>query len=227
MRISEIFESIQGEGVLAGVPSLFLRASGCNLRCAWCDTPYASWAPEGEEWTVERLAGRAAASRLRHVVITGGEPMIFADLAPLTRTLEALGKHITIETAGTIDQDVACHLMSISPKLANSTPHGIEGGRWVEMHERARLRPDVVRALMARYDYQLKFVIREEADVDEVSALVAKLGAPPERVLLMPEGVEPERLRERSVWLAEICRRTGFRYSPRLQILLYGNRRGV
>lgn len=227
MRISEIFESIQGEGVLAGVPSLFLRASGCNLRCAWCDTPYASWAPEGQEWTVERLAARAAASRLRHVVITGGEPMIFADLAPLTRTLEALGKHITIETAGTMDQDVACHLMSISPKLANSTPYGIEGGRWVEMHERARLRPDVVRGLMARYDYQLKFVIREEADVDEVSALVGQLAAPPERVLLMPEGVEPERLRERSVWLAEICRRTGFRYSPRLHIFLYGNRRGV
>lgn len=227
MRISEIFESIQGEGILAGVPSLFLRASGCNLRCAWCDTPYASWAPEGEEWTVEQLAARAAASPLRHVVITGGEPMIFADLAPLTRRLEALGKHITIETAGTVDQDVACHLMSISPKLANSTPYGIEGGRWVEMHESARLRPDVLRALMARYDYQLKFVIREEADVDEVSALAAQLGAPPERVLLMPEGVDPERLRERSVWLAGICRRTGFRYCPRLHIFLYGNRRGV
>lgn len=227
MRISEVFESIQGEGMLAGVPSLFLRASGCNLRCSWCDTPYASWAPEGEERTAEELAGLAAASRLRHVVITGGEPMIFADLAPLTRRLEELGKHITIETAGTVDQDVACHLMSISPKLANSTPYGIEGGRWVEMHERARLRPDVLRALMGRYDYQLKFVIREEADLDEVIALVDQLGAPPDRVLLMPEGIEPERLRERSVWLAGICRRTGFRYSPRLHIFLYGNRRGV
>lgn len=227
MRICEIFESIQGEGMLAGVPSLFLRASGCNLRCAWCDTPYASWAPEGEEWTADQLAGRAAASPLRHVVITGGEPMIFPDLAPLTRRLEALGKHITIETAGTVDQDAACHLMSISPKLANSTPHAVEGGRWVEMHERARLRRDVLRALMARYDYQLKFVIREEADLAEVQTLAGELGAPAERVLLMPEGVDPERLRERSVWLAEACRRTGFRYSPRLHIFLFGNRRGV
>lgn len=227
MRICEIFESIQGEGMLAGVPSLFLRASGCNLRCSWCDTPYASWAPEGEEWTADQLAARAGASQLRHVVITGGEPMIFPDLGPLTRRLEALGKHITIETAGTVDQDVACHLMSISPKLANSTPHGVEGGRWVEMHERARLRPDVLRALMARYDYQLKFVIREEADLDEVAALAGQLDAPAERVLLMPEGVEADLLRERSIWLAEVCRRTGFRYSPRLHIFLYGNRRGV
>lgn len=227
MKISEVFESIQGEGILAGVPSLFLRASGCNLRCSWCDTPYASWAPEGEEWTAERLAERAAASPLRHVVITGGEPMIFPDLGPLTRSLEALGKHITIETAGTVQQEVICHLMSISPKLSNSTPHGIEGGRWVEMHERARLRRDVLRTLMERYDYQLKFVIREEEDLAEVLALTGELAAPAERVLLMPEGVEPELLRERSVWLADVCRRTGYRFSPRLHILLYGNRRGV
>lgn len=227
MRISEIFESIQGEGMLAGMPSLFIRTSGCNLRCSWCDTPYASWTPEGGEMTPEELIRRAAACRLRHVVLTGGEPMIFPDLAPLTRSLADLGKHITIETAGAVDQDVACHLMSISPKLSNSTPHGIEGGRWVEMHERSRLRLDVLRALVSRHDYQLKFVVREESDLDEIRALASQLAAPPERVLLMPEGVEPELLRERSVQLAEVCRRTGYRLSPRLHILLYGNRRGV
>jgi len=227
VKISEIFESIQGEGILAGVPSLFIRASGCNLRCSWCDTPYASWAPEGDEWTAEQLLQRAAASRLRHVVLTGGEPMIFPDLVPLTRGLRELGRHITIETAGTVDQPVACDLMSISPKLANSTPHGIEGGRWTDMHERARLRPDVLRALMKRYDYQLKFVVREEADLGEIRALVEELAAPPERVLLMPEGVDAGTLRQRSLWLADVCRQTGFRYSPRLHIFLYGNRRGV
>jgi 7-carboxy-7-deazaguanine synthase len=227
VKISEIFESIQGEGMLAGVPSLFIRASGCNLRCSWCDTPYASWAPEGDEQTVEQLLERAAASPLRHVVLTGGEPMIFPDLVPLTHGLRELGRHITIETAGTVDQPAACDLMSISPKLANSTPHGIEGGRWVEMHERARLRLDVLRALMARYDYQLKFVVREEADLGEIRTLVEELAAPPERVLLMPEGVDAGTLRQRSLWLADVCRRTGFRYSPRLHIFLYGNRRGV
>ena len=227
MKVSEIFESIQGEGILAGVPSLFIRASGCNLRCSWCDTPYASWAPEGEEMAPEELIRRAAASPLRHVVLTGGEPMIFPDLGRLTSGLAALGKHITIETAGTADQDVACHLMSLSPKLANSTPHGIDGGRWVEMHERTRIRPGVLRALMSRYDYQLKFVVREESDLGEIRALVDQLAAPAERVLLMPEGVEPEALRQRSIWLAEVCRRTGYRFSPRLHIFLYGNRRGV
>lgn len=227
MRICEIFESIQGEGMLAGVPSLFLRASGCNLRCAWCDTPYASWAPEGEEWSVEQLVRRAAGSRLRHVVLTGGEPMIFPDVAPLTRALRELGRHITIETAGTVDADVACDLMSISPKLSNSTPHAVEGGRWVAMHERTRLQPDVLRRLMARYEYQLKFVVASPADLDEIRELVQRLGAPPERVLLMPEGVTPEALRERSLWLVEKCRESGYRYSPRLHIFLYGNRRGV
>lgn len=227
MRISEIFESIQGEGLLAGVPSLFVRASGCNLRCSWCDTPYASWAPEGEEWTVEQLAERAAQSRLRHVVLTGGEPMIFADVAPLTRALKEMGRHITIETAGTVDQPVECDLMSISPKLANSTPHGIEGGRWVEMHERARLRLDVIGRLMERYEYQLKFVVSRPEDVEEVRDLAARLRAPAGRVLLMPEGVDEQRLHEASSWIVEACKESGFRFCPRLHILLYGNRRGV
>ena len=227
MRISEIFESIQGEGMLAGVPSLFFRASGCNLRCSWCDTPYASWAPEGDEWSVEHLAGRAAASRLRHVVLTGGEPMIFADIVPLTRALKALGRHITIETAGTAGQPVQCDLMSISPKLANSTPHGIDGGRWVAMHEQARLKPDVIRSLMERYEHQLKFVVKAPEDLDEIRSLVQQLGAPPDRVLLMPEGITPQQLQDRSLWLAELCRETGYRFCPRLHILLYGNRRGV
>jgi len=227
VRICEIFESIQGEGLLAGVPSLFIRASGCNLRCAWCDTPYASWAPEGEEWSVNRLAARVRESRLRHVVITGGEPMIFADLVPLTHSLKEEGRHITIETAGTVDADVACDLMSISPKMSNSTPHGIEGGRWVEIHERARLRVDVLRRLTARYDYQLKFVVSAPDDLGEICSLAERLGAPPERVLLMPQGVTAEELRERSLWLVDLCRETGFRYCPRLHIFLYGNRRGV
>ena len=227
MRVCEIFESIQGEGLLAGVPSLFVRASGCNLRCAWCDTPYASWAPEGEEWPVERLAARVRESRLRHVVITGGEPMIFADLAPLTRALKDDGRHVTIETAGTVDAGVACDLMSISPKLSNSTPYGIEGGRWVEMHERARLQLDVLRRLVSRYEYQLKFVVSAPEDLEEIRALAAQLGAPPDRVLLMPEGVTADQLRERSLWLVDLCRKTGFRYCPRLHIFLYGNRRGV
>src|SRR6201991_2582258 len=108
MRISEIFYSVQGEGKLTGVPSVFVRTSGCNLRCSWCDTPYTSWTPEGETRTVESLVSEAVAFGARHVVVTGGEPMIAPEIVPLTRELSARGLHITVETAGTVFAPVAC-----------------------------------------------------------------------------------------------------------------------
>ena len=113
---------MQGEGLLTGTPSVFVRASGCNLRCWFCDTPYASWTPEGEDLSVDEILAQVERHDCRHVVITGGEPMLFAELIPLTAALRAAGRHITIETAGTLYLPVQCDLMSISPKLANSTP---------------------------------------------------------------------------------------------------------
>ncbi len=222
MRIAELFYSIQGEGSLAGVPSVFIRASGCNLRCSWCDTPYASWNPEGEDWTLDRILDEVKRYGARHVVLTGGEPMIFPETAPLTECLRELGAHITIETAGTVSQPLECDLMSISPKLANSTPDG----EWAERHDRLRLQPDVLRDLMSRYAYQLKFVIREAGDVDEARELAATLHAEPERVILMPEGTDRAVLQERSVWLADICKQNGYRLGPRLHVDLYGAERG-
>ncbi len=228
MRLSEVFTTIQGEGILTGVPSLFIRTTGCNLRCVWCDTPYTSWQPEGEEWTLERIAARVESEPwIRHAVVTGGEPMLPPGIVELTHLLRRLGRHITIETAGTLYQPVACDLMSISPKLSNSTPLARDGGRWAEMHDRARLQPEVLLRLMAEYDYQLKFVVAAEADLPEIEDLVRLLGAPPERVLLMPEGIHPDVLAARSLWLVEACKRRGYRFCPRLHVLLYGNRRGV
>ncbi|HXU50202.1 MAG TPA: 7-carboxy-7-deazaguanine synthase QueE, partial [Candidatus Binatia bacterium] len=125
MKISEIFYSVQGEGMLTGVPSVFVRTSGCNLRCTWCDTPYTSWQPEGEERTIDSIVREVNGYNAAHVVITGGEPMIAPAIAELT---QALTQHITIETAGTVFVDVRCDLMSISPKLANSTPIERDGG---------------------------------------------------------------------------------------------------
>src|SRR4051812_42191805 len=126
MLISEIFYSVQGEGSLVGVPSIFVRTTGCNLRCSWCDTPYTSWNPVGDEFSVaailERTAQYAAA---RHVVITGGEPMIAPGVVDLSERMRERGMHITFETAGTVYAPVACDLMSISPKLSNSTPEGV------------------------------------------------------------------------------------------------------
>ncbi|MBZ5584535.1 MAG: 7-carboxy-7-deazaguanine synthase QueE [Acidobacteriia bacterium] len=223
MKIAELFYSIQGEGSLVGVPSFFIRASGCNLRCAWCDTPYASWDPEGTELSPGQIVDELKAHPARYVVVTGGEPMIAPEILPLTHLLRELGLHITIETAGTVFKPVACDLMSISPKLSNSTPQG----PWAAQHDRLRIQTDVLLELMGRYDYQLKFVIEKPEDVEEARALLASLHADPRRVILMPEGTDPVLLRERSVWLAEICKEEAFRFSPRLHVDLYGNRRGV
>jgi 7-carboxy-7-deazaguanine synthase len=223
LRIAELFYSLQGEGSLVGVPSFFIRTTGCNLRCSWCDTPYTSWNPEGTELSLQQILDEVNAHPARHVVVTGGEPMIAPEILPLTGRLRGAGKHITIETAGTVFEPVACDLMSISPKLSNSTPEG----SWAGRHERLRIQPDVLRELTRRYDYQLKFVIARPEDLAEVRELVGLLGAGPERVILMPEGTDAARLRERALWLAEICKQEGFRFSPRLHVDLYGNKRGV
>jgi 7-carboxy-7-deazaguanine synthase len=224
MRIAEIFYSVQGEGSLVGVPSIFVRTSGCNLRCSWCDTPYTSWRPEGEDLSPAEILERAAAfSAARHVVLTGGEPMIAHGILELSRNFRERGMHITVETAGTVFAPVACDLMSISPKLSNSTPRGV----FETHHEKLRLQPDVLRRLMGSYDYQLKFVIAHERDIAEARTVIEQLEAPPGKVILMPEGVTADVLNERGVWLAELCKQYGFRFSPRLHIHLYGNRRGV
>ena len=228
MKISEVFSSIQGEGLLAGVPSLFIRTSGCNLRCHWCDTPYTSWAPEGDDWPVERIVDWVKQHpAYRHVVLTGGEPMIQPELPHLARQLDDLGIHITVETAGTVAAELPCHLMSISPKLSNSTPLEQDGGRWAASHERLRLNEDVLRHLTNSYVYQLKFVVTRVEDLDEIRPIVDLCGAPAERVLLMPEGRTGEEIQARAGWLVELCKATGYRYCPRLHVELYGNRRGI
>lgn len=223
MKIAELFYSLQGEGSLVGVPSVFVRTSGCNLRCAWCDTPYTSWQPEGVELSLAQILDEARAHPARHVVVTGGEPMIAPEILPLTEQLRDAGFHITIETAGTVFKPVACDLMSISPKLANSTPEG----PFREQHDRLRIQPGVLVELTARYDYQLKFMIEKPEDIEEARGLAESLGADPARVILMPEGVDPAVLRERAKWLAEICKEEGYRFSPRLHVELWGSKRGV
>jgi 7-carboxy-7-deazaguanine synthase len=224
MKIAEIFYSLQGEGGLVGVPSVFVRSSGCNLRCVWCDTPYTSWQPEGDELSIDEILTRVEAhTQARHVVLTGGEPMIAPQVVELTEGFRARGLHITIETAGTVFHPVACDLMSISPKLAHSTP----AGNWAVTHERLRIQPEVLVRLIGSYEHQLKFVVADPNDMDEIRSLLDQLAADRSKVILMPEGIEAEVLRERGQWLAEICKREGFRFSPRLHVDLYGNTRGT
>jgi 7-carboxy-7-deazaguanine synthase len=232
MLISEIFYSLQGEGVLTGVPSVFVRTSGCNLRCNWCDTPYASWKPEGKTMSVEEIVAAVRAYPAQHVVLTGGEPMLAKEIHALASQLKALGYHITIETAATIaPEGIACDLASMSPKLKNSAPDERLSDTWREKHEALRWQPDVVRAWLDRpaQDFQLKFVVASQEDVAEIESMLAELARPIPRaqVLLMPEGTSIEKLRERSAWLGELCKARGFRYAHRLHVELYGNKRGT
>jgi 7-carboxy-7-deazaguanine synthase len=162
-----------------------------------------------------------------HVVVTGGEPMIAPGMPAFTEALRAQGLHITIETAGTVDAPVVCDLMSISPKLSNSVPHGIEGGRWAARHEKLRLQPDVLKRLIGRYPFQLKFVVAAPGDLTEIQEIIRATGVPNSEVILMPEGTDPQTLAERSRWVVEICKEKGFRFSPRLHIDLWGQKRGV
>jgi 7-carboxy-7-deazaguanine synthase len=229
MRIAEIFHSIQGEGLLAGVPSIFIRTSGCNLRCHWCDTPYASWKPEGPEMSVEEILKELAEWNCDHVVLTGGEPMIAPDLPELATALKKQKKHITIETAGTIlPNSIPCDLASISPKLSNSTPSPERDPAWAKKHEATRLQPEVISEWISKYDFQLKFVVSTENDLAEIKGLLSRLPPVPlNQILLMPEGIDVKTLAARSPWLVDICKREGFRFCPRLQIELFGHTRGT
>jgi 7-carboxy-7-deazaguanine synthase len=228
VRIAEVYRSLQGEGRLVGTPSVFVRASGCNLRCWFCDTPYTSWKPEGHDLSVGEILARVAEWDTPHVVLTGGEPMLFAELVPLAHELRARGRHVTIETAGTLYLPVACDLMSISPKLSSSTPSAERSSYWRRRHERSRHVPRVIHRLLAEFDYQLKFVVATREDCDEVERYLEEFPeADRGRVLLMPEGTDLAELARRSEWLEPLCGERGLQFCPRRHIEWFGAVRGT
>jgi 7-carboxy-7-deazaguanine synthase len=225
MYVAETFASLQGEGILAGTPSFFIRSSGCNLRCRWCDTPYTSWLPEGARRDVGELVSEALAAGLRHVVVTGGEPLLQRSIAPLTEALRGEGLLVTVETAGTVDPPFVCDLLSVSPKTSSSDPPG----PWRERHAAARSNLDPLRRLLGRFpEHQLKFVVVDADDLPEILALLDSLGGVDcGRVLLMPEGRTAAEVAARAAEVAALCIQHGFRYTPRLQLDLFGGGRGV
>lgn len=190
--------TIQGEGMYSGIPSFFIRTSGCNLNCAWlgadgngspCDTPYSSHYPEKNQQTVEdifeTIMANVRISNTSHVIISGGEPFIQSDrLTPLARMLNDKGIQITIETNGTIyDANLMQYvkLISISPKLSSSTPWeshlkntGIDySPKIAERHNKNRknltsISKLIVAAVSNLSEYQLKFVVSKPSDVDEI-----------------------------------------------------------
>ena len=223
IQVVELFHSLQGEGRLTGVPSVFVRLAGCNLHCVWCDTAYARAPDAGQAMALSEVVRQISAFPTRFVVLTGGEPMTAAGGAGLAAALRAQGKHVTIETNGTVPPaGIACDLASISPKLRHASAMPDED-------QALRLNLPVLRAWLDGYDFQLKFVVSLPKDVVEVRGLLHDLArpVPPERVLLMPEGTDPAVLHQRDAWLVEVCKKNGFRYCRRLHVDLFGSKPGV
>ncbi len=230
MRIAEVYSSIQGEGQFAGTPSVFVRTTGCNLRCWFCDTPFTSWAPEGPQVSVSELVQQVDAFGIDHVVLTGGEPLLQPDSVSLCEQLLAAGHFVTIETAGTVFRPAPASLMSISPKLANSSPARIgstDAIRWQKRHEQLRSNPEVISRLIEATEYQIKFVVDEPSDLTEITEyLAAWPQIPGERVWLMPQARTRDELEARSSWLEAEAVGLGYRFSSRWQIAQFGNQRG-
>ena len=234
MYIAETFYSVQGEGKNIGVPSFFIRTSGCNLRCEWrdlatgeltkCDTPYTSWESDGTFKSLDELVLETKKTPAKHVVITGGEPFMQKELGKLTAALADLGYHITIETNGTIFKELPAEAyLSISPKMSNSIPIG---SQYESRHRNLIKTKSVLKELIQHHDYQIKFVVTIPEDLAEITQLQNELRIPSEKIYLMPEGDKSAIIREKSKWLIELCKEYGFNFSDRLHIHIWGSNRG-
>ncbi|AGB36768.1 7-carboxy-7-deazaguanine synthase QueE [Natronococcus occultus] len=233
LPINELFYSLQGEGTLAGVPSVFVRTSGCNLRCWFCDSYHTSWEPTHARMGLEEIVAEIESHPADHVVLTGGEPLLHEESVALLETLDERGYHTTVETNGTIHREAPIDLASISPKLESSTPTADRDpkgeGEWAQRHEDARIDLEALSALVEDYAFQLKFVVTDADDMPEIRGLLADLRrvtSEPihdEDVLLMPEGATRERLAETRERVAELAMEYGFRYTPRLHVDLWND----
>jgi 7-carboxy-7-deazaguanine synthase len=237
LPINELFYSLQGEGKLAGVPSVFVRTSGCNLRCWFCDSYHTSWEPTHAWMDVDDIVDEVDSyEEADHVVVTGGEPMMHDEVELLIERLSDAGYHVTVETNGTIHRDVPIDLASISPKLASSTPTAEKDpkgdGDWADRHEDRRIDMDALSELFEAYDAQLKFVVTGPEDMPEITELIEDLREATsvtiddEDVLLMPEGVTREELDRHRETVAELATEHGFRYTPRIHVDIWNDAPG-
>lgn len=232
LPINELFYSLQGEGTLAGMPSVFIRTSGCNLRCWFCDSYHTSWEPTHAWLDLDTIVDRITNyEQADHVVVTGGEPLVHDEVVDLLDRLSAAGYHTTVETNGTIYQDTAIDLASISPKLASSTPTPAKdpqgNGAWEDRHKERRIDMDALCSLVETYESQLKFVVTGTDDMPEINDLIERLRAATSTairdrdVLLMPEGMTTDRLAETREIAADLALDHGYRYTPRLHVNLW------
>jgi len=226
LRMSEVFDSLQGEGVNVGKPCRFVRLALCNLHCHYCDTKYTwdferfDYASEVREESLQSVAQQLSEAPAGHVVVTGGEPLL--QQRALAKVFERVPRElfIEIETNGTrvplpsllgrVNQ------WNVSPKLASAGDS-----------EALRIRPDALVALRDSGRAYLKLVVKSERDRDEAEALRARFGFARERTLLMPEAATPEELHARSPEVAAWSQALSVRFSSRLHVTLWGGRRGV
>ena len=217
VRISELFLSLQGEGPSAGTPAHFLRLQGCGVGCRWCDTKYSWDETAGTELAVERLWNDARAlGEAPLLVVTGGEPLEHPALAPLLDRALERWPNVEVETSG-LQPPPRSHerlAWNVSPKLPSAT------ARWAETWRHAAL-------WLAEPNATFKIVVGDPPDPEDALRLIAEHQLPKHRVMLMPEGMTAERVREQSLVVAELCKRTGLRMSPRLHVWLWGAKRGV
>lgn len=218
MIVNEIFYSLQGEGSLAGVPSVFIRLAGCPLRCRWCDTAYARDPQAGTEMAPQAILPQIVDHPTRRLVITGGEPTARDGLTAFARVFAEEGYHITLETSGhRFVPDLPIHLVSISPKLSNTG----------DTFAAERLCLAAIRQFIQSYPYQMKFVVDSPADLNEIAECLERLEqVDPERVYLMPQAARRDEYLAKSQWISEYCLQTGFSFSPRLHVMLYDGQRG-
>lgn len=238
LPINELFYSLQGEGKLAGMPTVFVRTSGCNLRCWFCDSYHTSWEPNHASMALDDIVDQVKEyARAEHVVLTGGEPMIHDEAVDLLNRLGDAGYHTTVETNGTIYRDAHINLVSISPKLASSTPtpenDPTGDGEWAERHEQRRIDMNALTDLVDTYESQLKFVVTSPDDLLEINDLVARIReatrtqVPNSDVLLMPEGMTRASLDDARNEVAELAMDHGYRYTPRLHVDLWNDAPGT
>ncbi|MCU4751938.1 7-carboxy-7-deazaguanine synthase QueE [Halobacteria archaeon AArc-curdl1] len=234
LPVNELFYSLQGEGKLAGTPSVFVRTSGCNLRCWFCDSYHTSWEPTHAWLDVNTIVERVSRNEeADHVVVTGGEPLIHNKTVELLDRLRDAEYHTTVETNGTIYRDAAIDLASISPKLSNSTPTPRKdpkgNGSWADRHDDRRIDMESICRLVESYQAQLKFVVSSRDDMSEITRLIDDIrGTTAAKirdsdVLLMPEGATKSRLQETRKLTAELAMEHGFRYTPRIHVDIWND----
>lgn len=237
MKISEEFLTLQGEGKYLGVPSYFIRTTGCNIRCEWknkdgtttkCDTPYTSWNPEkGHNLNLVNVLEKMGRHKTKHVVITGGEPTIQPNLKETVDFLIQSDIHVTIETNGTkYIQGIENAFMSISPKTSNSYNQD-ERSIEKKIHSKNNNFIDSTMKWIKTNDYQLKFVVNGKEDLNEILKIQKTLKVPSKKIYLMPQGITTKQFKEKEKELFQICIENGFNYTPRLHIDVFGNIRGV